>query len=49
MHLETLTSVNDLGWLLKDIGKLADAEPLLRGALAGRKEVGATHRPRSPP
>ena len=38
-HPDTLTSINDLGEVLLDQGDLAAAEPLLREALAGYREI----------
>ena len=50
-HLSTLSSVNNLGRLLKDKGDLAAAEPLLREAMEGRREALGARHPirRSPP
>jgi hypothetical protein len=42
---DTLTSMNNLALLLKDQGKLEEAEPLHRADLEGRREVlGERHR-----
>ena len=38
-HPDTLTSVNNLAGLLQAQGKLDEAEPLYRRALAGREET----------
>ena len=43
-HPDTLDSINNLAVLLKDQGKYADAEPLYREALDGRRrELGDAH------
>ena len=38
-HEDTLASVNNLGSLLQDQGKLAEAEPFFRRALEGRERT----------
>ena len=38
-HPDTLDSMNNLAMLLKDQGKLEEAEPLFQQCLAGRKKV----------
>ena len=38
-HEDTLASVNDLGLLFQDQGKLAEAEPFYRRALEGRERT----------
>ena len=45
-HPSTLTTINDLGLLYRDLGKLAEAEQTFLRALAGRKQVlGPDHPP----
>ncbi|MBK8269927.1 MAG: serine/threonine protein kinase [Planctomycetes bacterium] len=44
-HPDTLTSINKMGMLLQDQGKLGEAEPLYRESLKGRRRVlGDEHR-----
>ena len=38
-HPSTLTSINNLGWLLREKGDLAAAETLYREALEGQRET----------
>ena len=47
MHPDTLTSVNNLGSLLKAQGKLDEAEPLYRRALQAREETLGQMHPRT--
>jgi tetratricopeptide (TPR) repeat protein len=43
-HLDTLASVNNLGWVLRSQGKYEEAEAMLRRALQGKEKVlGSEH------
>ncbi len=46
-HTSTLDTVNNLGRLYKDQGKLAEAEKMYERALGGKEKFGRPHHPRA--